>query len=145
MYSTPLYEFVIVGVVAGVNQAENEDAAYGQGLAGYAKRYASGFADQAIGNFMTGAIFPTILREDPRYFRSGKGRFPRRFTYALSRLLLIRTDSGAGNVQFNFSEFLGTGAAAGISNLYEVPQDRTLSNTATTWAEQISIDGLGLD
>jgi hypothetical protein len=139
------YEFVIVGVVAGINQAQNEDAAYGQGLVGYAKRYGSGFADQAIGNFMTGAIFPTILREDPRYFRLGRGRFARRFTYALSRLLLTRTDAGPGHTQFNFSEVLGNGAAAGISNLYEVPQDRTLSNTATTWAEQISIDGLGFE
>ena len=139
------YEFTIVGLLAGVNQAQNEDAAYGQGLAGYARRYASGFADQAVGNFMTGAIFPTILREDPRYFRLGRGRFARRFTYALGRLLLTRTDAGPGHTQFNFSEFLGNGAAAGISNLYEVRQDRTLSNTATTWAEQISIDGLGFE
>ena len=139
------YEFVIVGVVAGINQAQNEDAAYGQGLAGYGKRYAAGFADQAIGNFMTGAIFPAILREDPRYFRLGKGGFARRFSYALSRLLIIRTDAGGGRMQFNFSEFLGNGAAAGISNLYEVRQDRTFSNTATTWAEQISVDGLALE
>jgi hypothetical protein len=137
------YEFTVVGLLAGVNQAQNEDAAYGQGVEGYAKRYASGFADQAIGNFMTGAIFPTVLREDPRYFRLGRGSFVRRFSYAVSRLLLTRTD--AGYVQFNFSEFLGNGAAAGISNLYEVPQDRTLSNTAMTWAEQISIDGLGFE
>ena len=139
------YEFTIVGILAGVNQAENEDAAYGQGVAGYAKRYGSGFADQAIGNFMTGAIFPTLLHEDPRYFRLGRGSVARRFTYALGRLLLTRSDAGPGHTQFNFSEFLGNGAAAGISNLYEVRQDRTFSNTATTWAEQISIDGLGFE
>jgi hypothetical protein len=139
------YEFSIVGLLAGLNQAQNEDAAYGQGLAGYARRYASGFADQSIGNFMTGAIFPTLLREDPRYFRLGSGSFARRFRYALTRLLLTRTDAGPGHTQFNFSEFLGNGAAAGISNFYEVRQDRTFSNTATTWAEQISIDGLGFE
>jgi hypothetical protein len=135
------YEFVIVGVLAGINQADNEDAAYGQGAAGFAKRYGAGFADQAIGNFMTGAVFPTILRQDPRYFQLGKGRFGRRFAYALSRLLIARTN--AGHRQFNFSEFLGNATAAGISNLYEVPQDRTLANAAVTLCEQISVDGLG--
>ena len=56
------------------NPGGDDDAAWGQGLKGYGKRYAAGFADQAIGNFMTGAIYPSLLRQDPRYFRTGPRR-----------------------------------------------------------------------
>jgi hypothetical protein len=68
------YEFVIVGVVSGIRQAENSYPAFGQGAEGYGKRYGAAFADQVDGNLMVGGVFPTILKTDPRYFRLGTGR-----------------------------------------------------------------------
>jgi hypothetical protein len=135
------YEFVIVGIVAGIHQAQDADAPFGQGAQGYAKRYGAGFADQAIANMMTGAVFPSMLHTDPRYFRMGEGTFGRRLRYSLTRIFITRTDSG--NRAFNFSELGGNAAAAGISNLYYPSQDRTISNTLNTWATQIAIDCLG--
>lgn len=135
------YEFVIVGLVAGIHQAENSDAPFGQGMQGYAKRYGAGFADQAIGNMMTGAIFPSLLRTDPRYYRMGEGTVRQRLRYSLSRILVTRTDSG--HRAFNFSELGGSAAGAAISNLYYPAQDRTVSNNLTTWGTQIAIDCFG--
>lgn len=135
------YEFVIVGLVAGIHQAENADAPFGQGMQGYAKRYGAGFADQAIGNMMTGAVFPSMLRTDPRYFRMGEGPAGARLRYSLTRIFVTRTDSGHSAV--NFSELGGNAAAAGISNLYYPSQDRTVSNSLITWATQIGIDCFG--
>ena len=68
------YEFTIIGIVAGIRQAENSDEEFGQGMKGYAKRYGAAFADQVDGNVMVGGVFPTILKIDPRYFRLGRGR-----------------------------------------------------------------------
>ena len=62
------YEFVITGIVAGLGQADRSDESLGQGLKGYAKRYGIDFANQVIGNFMTGAVFPSLLTQDPRYY-----------------------------------------------------------------------------
>ena len=85
-------------------------------MKGYAKRYVAGVADQDIGNFMTEAIMPSLLHEDPRYFRKGHGRFIVRLGYAASRVLVTRTDSGGS--RFNFSEFSGNGGVALLGNLY---------------------------
>jgi hypothetical protein len=128
-------------MVASIHQAENSDAPFGQGMQGYAKRYGAGFADQAIGNMMTGAVFPSLLRTDPRYFRMGEGRIRQRLGYSLTRIFVTRTDSGRRAI--NFSELGGNAVAAGISNLYYPSQDRTVSNNLSTWGTQIAIDCFG--
>ena len=135
------YEFIIVGIVAGTDQASNSNPSWGQGLKGYGKRYGADFANQAVGNFMVGAVVPSIIHQDPRYFQLGKGTFGHRFYYALSRIAVTRTDSG--HKQFNYSEFVGNAAAAGIANVYTPAEDRTFSNTAGTWATQLAIDAFG--
>jgi hypothetical protein len=135
------YEFTIVGIIAGLHQAADVDPSLGQGMIGYGKRYGIGLADQVSGNFLVGAILPSLLRQDPRYYQMGKGSFARRFFYALSRVIVARTDSGARQV--NYSEILGNGAAAGLSNVYSPQADRGISNTLLTWGEQLSIDGFG--
>jgi hypothetical protein len=106
-------QFPWYGFLAGISQAENSEPGYGQGAAGYGKRYGSAFADGTIENFMTGAIFSSLLHQDPRFFQSGSGGFWRRSGYAVSRIFVTRTD--AGGEQFNYSEVLGSAASATIS------------------------------
>lgn len=135
------YEFVIVGVLAGIRQAENSYPGFGQGFEGYGKRYGSALADQLDGNIMVGAVFPSILRTDPRYFQLGRGKFIRRFGYAFSRIFVARKDSGGHT--FNLSEFLGNGVAIGISNFYYPASDRGVGSSLSNWGTQLSIDALG--
>ena len=137
------YEFVIVGVVTGVSQAEGQGAWPRQGFMGYTENYAVNFANQAIGNVMTGAVFPSLLRQDPRYFQRSHGGFLRRFAYAGSRIFVTRGDSG--KAQFNYSEFAGNASAAVLSNLYEPASSRTLANGLSTWETQIAIDAFGFE
>ncbi|HTV57078.1 MAG TPA: hypothetical protein VMI06_19455, partial [Terriglobia bacterium] len=66
-------EFPWYGALAGISQAENSEAGYGQGASGYAKRYGAAFADGTIENFWVNAILPSTLHQDPRYFQMGKG------------------------------------------------------------------------
>jgi len=47
-----------VGFGAGIEQATNAFPGYGQGAAGYGKRYAAKFADGRSSDFLTHAIFP---------------------------------------------------------------------------------------
>jgi len=131
------------GLLAGVSQAENSEPGYGQGAAGYGKRYAAYFADGTIENYFTGAILPVVLRQDPRFYQLGTGGFWHRTTYAMSRIFVTRTD--AGNKQFNFSEIFGSAIAAGISTYsYHPKGDRTLPNTASVWGTQVGYDTLTL-
>jgi hypothetical protein len=137
------YEFFVVGVLAGIGQATNDSPSWGQGAKGYAIRYGTDFGDQIIGNFMVGAVMPTIFRQDPRYFQLGKGSFWHRFGYALSRTVVTRGDSG--KTQFNVSEIAGNGIAGLISNTYHPASDRTLEQTGQTWATQIGVDAIGFE
>lgn len=135
------YEFAIVGVVAGIRQAENSYPAFGQGAAGYFKRYGAAFADQVDGNVMTGGVYPTILKTDPRYYRLGRASFVRRFGYAVSRIIVTRKDSG-GSI-FNISEFAGNATAIAISNVYYPAADRGFSSSVSSWGTQMGIDAFG--
>jgi hypothetical protein len=135
------YEFAIVGVLSGIRQAENAYPGFGQGWAGYGKRYGAAFADQVDGNIMVGAVFPTILKTDPRYFQMGKGRFMRRFGYALSRILITRRDSGGS--MFNFPEFVGNATAITISTVYYPASDRSFTSGLNSWGVQMAVDAFG--
>jgi len=124
--------FALAGIVAGISQARKTTPEFGEDA--YVKYYWHSFADQAVGNDFTEGIVPTVTRQDPRYCTLGHGGFFRRSGYALSRLLITRTDSG-GNT-FNFSEIVGNGAGAGISNLYYPQQERTWTSESmgsSTW------------
>jgi hypothetical protein len=135
------YEFITVGVLAGIRQAENAYPAFGQGMEGYAKRYGAAFADQVDGNFMVGAVYPSILKTDPRYFQLGKGGFAHRFGYAFTRIFVTRRDSGGH--MFNIPEFAGNATAIAISNLYYPAADRGFSASANNWGVQMAIDAFG--
>ena len=135
------YEFTVVGIVAGIRQAENAYPAFGQGATGYARRYGSAFADQVDGNVMVGGVFPTILKVDPRYFQLGRGSFLHRFGYAIDRIFIARTDSGAR--MFNVPEFLGNATAIAISNFYYPESDRSFSSNFSGWGTQMGIDAFG--
>src|SRR5229473_3128168 len=128
------------GVLSAIAQAKNDPKEWGQGWAAYGKRYGASFADNSIGTYMTTAIFPSLLHEDPRYYQLGNGRFAHRAYHAINRLFVVRTDSG--HERFNFSESAGNAVAAAISNAYHVPEDRTASRNATTFAFLILYDGL---
>ena len=122
---------------AGISLAQNSEPTYGQGAAGYGKRYALTFADCTIENFIVGAIFPSLLRQDPRFYRSGEGSVSHRTGYAVSRIFVTRADSG--HEQFNFSEIFGSALAAGISTYsYHPAQDRTLHSAAAGWGTQLA-------
>jgi len=132
-------EYPYYALLAGISQARNSEPGYGQGAAGFGRRYGLAFADGTIEGFMTGAILPSLLREDPRYYLMGKGTFWRRTAYAISRIFITRTDSG--HERFNFSEIIGAGLAAGISNYsYHPREDRNLANAASVWGSQVADD-----
>ncbi len=135
------YEFTIVGIVAGIRQADNSSPGFGQGFEGYAKRYGAAFADQVDANILVGGLYPTILKVDPRYFRLGTGSFAHRFGYAFDRILIARTDSG--NHTFNVSEFAGNATAIAISNVYYPASDRSFSSSFSNWGTQMGIDAFG--
>jgi len=131
--------YIIGGLFAGVYQLQNQHPSFGQGVGGYAHRYATSYGDQIIGNMLTEGFLPVLFHEDPRYFRKVHGNTFKRIAYSLTRVLLTKTDSGKST--FNFAEVVGNGIGGSIANLY-YPDERGLGDTASRMALQIATDSL---
>jgi hypothetical protein len=125
---------------AGWYQLENQNPSFGQGVKGYAKRLASSYGDQAIGNLMTEAMVPSLLHQDPRYFRVGEsgGSAWHRTRYAFTRIFVARSDTGKNT--FNYGEWVGNGAAVAISNLYYPSDTRNVGDNVEKLGVQVATD-----
>ena len=122
---------------AALYQLEDQNPSFGQGMKGYAKRLGAAYGDQMIGNMMTEGIVPSLLHEDPRYFRLGEGGGWHRTKYALTRILVTRTDSNHNT--FNVAEVGGNAMAVALSNAW-YPDTRTASDNAEKLAIQLATD-----
>jgi len=114
-----------VGFAAGLEQANNSFAGYGQGAAGYSKRFAAKFVDGRTSDFLTHAVFPSLFHQDPRYYYQGSGSFKSRLVHAVGSAFVTRSDSG--RTVPNYSFVLGDMCSAALSNLYYPPANRGVS------------------
>jgi len=131
------FTFAVAGIDAGIEQAENEYPEYNQGLVGFAKRYGASYADSVDGNFWGNAVLPSLLHQDPRYFRLGHGSLKSRLWYAT--ISTVRCKGDDGKWQANVSNIGGNLIGGAISNLYYPAADRgvglTLARGFTVTAE----------
>lgn len=134
------FTFVFTSITAGIEQATNEKAAYGQGVMGYAKRYGADFTDGFTNELFVTGVFPSLLHEDPRYYRLGHGSGWKRTAYALSRILIARGDTG--NDRINGSEFLGNFVSGALSITYYPQSERNIGGVFTRMSVQIGYDSL---
>jgi Carboxypeptidase regulatory-like domain len=128
-----------VAFAAGIEQSTNAYAGYGQGAAGYSKRFAAKFVDGRTSDFLTHAVFPALLHQDPRYYYQGSGSIKSRFAHAVTSAFLARSDSG--RTVFNSSYLLGDMSSSALSNLYYPKANRgahlVFTNTAVGLAGRI--------
>jgi hypothetical protein len=127
----------LAAAFAGENQFSRSNPSFGEGAEGYAHYWITSYSDFAIGNYMTEAIFPTLLHQDPRYFRRGSGSGWARLGSAVGQIFWTHTDSGGR--QFNYSEIAGNATAAAISMAY-YPGQRTASDAAEQLGTQVAVD-----
>jgi hypothetical protein len=136
-FDYPIY--ATAAIYSLIYQAENQNPSFGQGMEGYAKRLGTSLADQITGNMMTEGVMPSLLHEDPRYFRLGSGSKKRRLWYAVTQTFSAKTDRGTRT--FNFSEWMGNSVAVAFSNVY-YPDTRTARDNAEKLVVQCGTDTL---
>jgi hypothetical protein len=137
--TTDFYVFGFAAFTAGIGQAQNSHADYGQGVEGYAKRFGANYVDTADGNFWGNAVLPIVLHQDPRYYRLGHGTFKHRLLYSMSTTIMCKSDSGKWEP--NYSNVLGNFIAGGISNLYYPSEDRGVEQTVQS-ALTVTAEGM---
>lgn len=95
---------------------------YGQGAQGFGKRFGANAADGFTNIMIGGAILPSLLHQDPRYFYQGTGTTGSRIRHAVLRTFICKGDNG--NSQPNYSTIGGDLASSSISNLYYPKSNR---------------------
>ena len=120
-----------IGFMAGIRQAMRYPD-YGEGAKGYAERVGAtagpAFTDIMIG----GAILPSLLRQDPRYFYRGTGTTGSRLRHAVLGPFICKGDNGRW--QPNYSSVGGDLASAALSNLYYPQSNRGAGFVFSTFA-----------
>jgi hypothetical protein len=129
--------FALAALFAGDNMLNNSNRSFGHGVKGYAQYFGASYADYAIGDFMTEAVFPAMLHEDPRYFRKGKGNFFSRVGYTVGQSFWTHNDSGSTG--FNYSEIFGNAAGVAIATTY-YKDSRTAHDAVNSLVVQVSVD-----
>jgi hypothetical protein len=125
--------FVGVSATAGIEQANNTFAGYGQGAAGYGKRWAAQFGDGRTSDYLSNFVFASLFHEDPRYFYQGTGTTKSRLYHAISNAWVTRSDSSGKNVP-NYAYILGIMGSGALSNTYYPHADRGVSLVFTNAA-----------
>lgn len=123
---------------AGIEQAWNWLPGYGQGAAGYGKRFGSSMATDASSSLFGTFLLPSLLKQDPRYFVLLHGSFGQRVKYAASRSVITRTDRGGR--AFNWSVVAGDLAAEVLADSYLPSDERTAGRTARRYGVQIGLE-----
>ena len=118
-----------VAVEAATLEHSSKDGfcGYGGGWGGYGKCFGSLELDSNLSSFIGDFALTSLLHQDPRYFRLGRGSFGKRLWYSVSRFFFTYHDSG--RTVFYSSALAGTAVAAGISNLYYPRQDRGVGHS----------------
>jgi hypothetical protein len=108
-------------VLAGVNQA-GDTPNYQQGAKGFGQRFGAAYADSFSNIMIGGAVLPSLLHQDPRYFYQGTGSGKSRAIHAMSYAVICKGDNGG--LQFNYSGIGGNLIAGSLTNLYYPPSNR---------------------
>jgi hypothetical protein len=135
------FQFVTAAFSASISQAENQFPEYGQGMKGYAKRYGAGFADNSLGAFFGNFALPSLLHDDPRYFRKGSGPFMSRLLHAAGAAVITRRDDGTSRP--NYSNVGGNLIGCAIGNLYYPKSDRGVETTLVRGFEVTAYGAIG--
>ena len=135
------FPYAAYALQAGISQATDTHSGYGQGLAGYGKRFGAACLDGTSARFFATYAFPSLLHQDPRYFRKGEGSAWSRVRYSITRGFVTRADSGKS--QPNWSNVFGKFAGASLSNLYYPAADRGANLTFTRVAISLGYQTLG--
>jgi hypothetical protein len=130
--------FISAGYNALISQAENGQPAFGQGFQGYGLRFGTNLAGSSSSAFFGDFLYPTIFRQDPRFYRLGHGGLRQRVLHAVDRTVIAHNEHG-GNM-FNFNEWLGTGSSVVLSNTYLPDNNRSASHAAEVVSYDILYD-----
>jgi hypothetical protein len=133
--------FLSSAFTAGIGQARDSLRGYGEGGTGYGKRFGSSMASAAASNFFGTFLLASALHRDPRFFVSMHSGVGYRIGYAITRIVIGRTNDGRKAA--NWPGMLGPLLAESLANSYLPEQERTAGNTFQRYGWRIGANTAG--
>ncbi len=130
--------FALSGLVAAVNYGRNNTPEFHTGGVAFGRYYWHALADQSVENLTVEFLVPALTHEDTRYYTLGAGGARKRVVYSLTRILIVRSDSGKET--FNIGEVGGAGIAAIVSSRYYPPSQKTVGSVIGQYGLSLGID-----
>lgn len=124
---------------AAIDQGTEARSGFGQGWQAYGERVGAGEAGNISGSFLTTGFFPHIFKQDPRFFRRGRGGISKRAWYAFTRVIITRSDEG--KPVFNTSNVLGSLVEDGVATTFHPGDSHTVGGTFSGWGLQLLQNG----
>ncbi len=140
--STDPVTFLAAGFNAGIGQAENDNPKFGQGAAGYGKRFGANLADQASAGFFKDLVYPTLFSQDPRYYRTARGGAGGRLVRAMRHVIVAHHEDGS--LVFNYTEWLGTASTVALGSVYHGSRQHGVAPAVEAGGYDIGVD-MGFD
>ena len=138
------FNLIMPGVNALILSSSGSSSGYGGGFGGLAKRYGASVADSISGNFFRLYAYPSLLHEDPRYFRAGHGSVWQRTRHVFGATIRTRKDDRT--FRFNWSKLLASVSSSALSNAYYPPENRgtklTASRIGLSYLGEVGMNGL---
>jgi hypothetical protein len=123
---------------AATAQIDRDDPSYQQGASGYGKRFGAAVADNTTGDFFGIFLYPSLFKQDPRYYRLGQGSTQSRVSHAMAHTFVTQADSG--KLMPNYSEWFGTVSSKALGNLYHPGNARGFGPTASRVGYSVAND-----
>ena len=140
--SADRFTFIKAVFAMGVSEATNTPGAWPGGWDGVGRRYGAALAGIASNELFSTYLLPAAFHLDPRYVNTLEKPVRKQVFYAVSRVVVARTDRGRST--FNFSQVFGNLASATLTDAYYPPRDRTLDRTLGRWGLKLAV-GAGIN
>jgi hypothetical protein len=140
--STDPVAFAAAFLVAGYHEGMHDDIGFPWGIKGYGERSGAAYLDAFDGTMIGNGILPSILHQDPRYFRLGHGSTTHRLLYALATNVICKHDN-TGKWEPNYSNVGGNIISGAISNLYYPSSGSGVGQTFTNGMIVTAEGGIG--
>ena len=130
------FNLITIGATAAITIGSDPHTEYGPGMKGWAKNSATLLTEDMTGAFFVTYLVPSLVRQDPRYYRMPNASIPRRIVNVIVQPIWTRGDSG--NHMLNYGNLIGIPATITLANVYVPGRKQGVGPTAESSAIAIA-------
>ncbi len=135
----PEYSLLPIVLTSEYGNIRGNDPKLGSTGEAFGERVGEGALRQVSTRVFSDGLLPIVFHQDPRYYRLAYGSYRLRADHAIRRIFITQSDRGAR--ELNYSDILGRGMSAALTQAYY--PDRSLGGGVVLRSWGLSLGALG--